>query len=691
MYCKMCGSLLDDTDRFCKACGEKTDFHPSAESPESIERQKEEVVVFNPPFEDNIHHNRFYLVEDEPDAIQEENKEEDQEGFLSGDEIENQKKENLTSENPGRPDRADTGEFQWNVHDFPKSKKTEEAVFNWNPEEGSLLEQKEAMAAAFEEELFREIHDESNRIKESNIDRFFTFSRKNEEFQRLLDQEYEKLNRHSTDSVFSEDNTEKAEKSETDQDVVLENQVAEDHETEGQTDEQQTTKNQTPENSTAEKIMPETDKERDSEPIEDDKEVLEKDKNDEETDGNKEQPQSTPGVQAGHLDEMAKARAAFFGEDLIKDNESIIKKLEPEDSEDEEAVAVVVEAEVEPQTEADDDSEAIDKEEALTVAEAKSAIDEPETLSSAEEQSNNDGAGPPPYLYAGLLGLDDIPQEQFGTEDGGGNKKHRGAQITLIIIAIILAIEISILAIRYFAPESTATKVINDTQTRIINVVTGWFGINGNDSGNPSDEETNPGTEIEEPGENSPSGELGSNLSEPDPVPMADREALIATQLDKNANIQWVGNNDDLGFVEGKNYGLADLNNSKPIENNIWRQKEDEVVYYDQSVVGTIIAFDSQWIDYVNGGSKDVLNLLKKGSKAYENAVGFSKIGKVKENFKVLQIGEIRQGADGFYVWAHEEIQITEKGVTTDKSYNWIYYLEPIDGKLNIVNYFKFK
>ena len=677
MYCKMCGSLLDDTDRFCKACGGKTDFHPPAESPESIERQKEE-VVFNPPIEDNIHHNRFYLVDEKPDAIQEENKEEGLKGSLSGDEIENRKEENITIEKSGGPDRTDTGEFQWNVHDFPKSKQTEEAVFNWNPEGASQLEQKEAFAAAFEEELFREIRDESNRIKESNIDRFFTFSKKNEEFQRLLDREYEKFNRHSADPAFSEGDLEK---SEIDQGVVLENSTAEDQQTEGQMAEDQNTENQNTENQESENKMPE----------------------------NVEKPEQT-----GHLDEMAKARAAFFGGELIQDNESIIKKLEPSESEDGQATIEVDNVDMidttdgnkadsddgdetddakDDMADAADDSDAIDKEDALTdLTEGESEPAPSAALPLAEEQSDANDAGPPPDLYAGLRSLDDIPQEQFGTEDGGGNKKHRGAQIALIIIAIILVIEISILAIRYFAPESTATKVINDTQTRIINVVTGWFGINGNDSGNPSDEETNPGTEIEEPGENSePSGEIGSNLPDPDPVPMADKGALIATQLDKNANIQWVGNNDDLAFVEGKNYGLADLNNSKSIENNIWMQKDDEVVYYDRSVVGTVITFDSQWIDYVNGGSKDVLNLLKKGSKAYENAVGFSKIGKVKESFKVLQIGEIRQGADGFYVWAHEEIQITEKGVTTDKSYNWIYYLEPIDGKLNIVNYFKFK
>ncbi len=51
---------------------------------------------------------------------------------------------------------------------------------------------------------------------------------------------------------------------------------------------------------------------------------------------------------------------------------------------------------------------------------------------------------------------------------------------------------------------------------------------------------------------------------------------------------------------------------------------------------------------------------------------------------------QIRQGANGFYVWVHEEIQITENGTTTEKQYNWIYYLEPVDGQMKIVNYYHF-
>ncbi|HVI39201.1 MAG TPA: hypothetical protein VM577_00950, partial [Anaerovoracaceae bacterium] len=182
-----------------------------------------------------------------------------------------------------------------------------------------------------------------------------------------------------------------------------------------------------------------------------------------------------------------------------------------------------------------------------------------------------------------------------------------------------------------------------------------------------------------------------ANAPAPDPNPTIDKNALISSQMGNNINIQQVKANDALTYRSDRNYGLADINNSKPITNNIWQKPENgDPVYYDKSIVGTIIAFDSQWIDYVNGGSKGVLNLLKKDSKAYQNAANYSRIGKIKETFQLLEIGEIRQGTNGFYVWVHEELQITENRTTADKKYNWIYYLEPVDGKMQIVNYFKF-
>lgn len=282
---------------------------------------------------------------------------------------------------------------------------------------------------------------------------------------------------------------------------------------------------------------------------------------------------------------------------------------------------------------------------------------------------------------------------ETGTETESENKKNRIGIVILIIISIILIFELAILGIRYLAPDSDAAFMINSTQTRLTDTISGWFRISDSDSGKDSsndatienqEKEDTTDTEQQTP-------DLSESTPEPDPAPMADKAALVATQLANNVNIQQVNANETLAYQEGRDYGRADINQSKPIANNIWQTPEGAApVYYDQSIVGTIIAFDSQWIDYVNGSSKNVLSLLKEGSTAYKYAVSYPKIGKVQETFKLLEIGEIRQGDQGFYVWTHEVIQLTEKGQTSEKKYNWIYYLEPVDGKMNIVNYFKF-
>jgi len=177
----------------------------------------------------------------------------------------------------------------------------------------------------------------------------------------------------------------------------------------------------------------------------------------------------------------------------------------------------------------------------------------------------------------------------------------------------------------------------------------------------------------------------------PDPNPMADKDALIATQIGNNVHILEIRANTSLGYEAGRDYGNADLNSSQPITNNIWQAPPDSPpVYYDQAVVGTVIAFDSQWIDYVNAGNQGVLGLMKPESEAYNKSTTYSKLGKIQETFQLLEIGEIRRGQYGFYVWVRESIQITEEGVAEDKSYNWIYYMEPLDGRMLVVDYYPY-
>lgn len=579
MYCRSCGNKLGDMDHYCQVCGTPTGYRePPAAPAETTEIEEE--IVFNPPYE-----NKSHFAEEEPSFETEETPAADEE-------------EDADSTEPQK-----NAEFSWNVHEFPGTKKTEEIVFNWNMEDFNQPEQKGPEATAFEEELFQEIRDESNRIKEQNIDRFFTFSKKNEEFQELLDKEYEKFKMSSEPIDYL-------------------SKIAK----EVPAEEPEPTVGAIPEEieNPAEEEIPEV--------IEIPEEVI-----------ISEETETT--AKSEQILEMARARAQFFGGELIRDNESIKKKLEPNEQAEE---PVIVQAE------------------------------EPEA---PEETSAFTPAVIPVF-----------PVEEEKEEDE--KPKRSVGQILLAVIAIILVVEILILGIRYFAPNSAADDAIGNTQTVIFNTVSGWMdGINdifsgkdsNEDAGKPDDSEKDTDQEEQPPVE----PPADTDTPAPDPNPAADKNALISSQLGNNINIEQVKANEALAYQAGKDYGLADINNSKPITNNIWQTPEKaDPVYYDKSIVGTVIAFDSQWIDYVNGGSKSVLDLLKKDSKAYQNAVNFSKIGKIKETFKLLEIGEIRQGSKGFYVWVHEELQITERGTTADKKYNWIYYLEPIDGKMQIVNYF---
>jgi len=643
MYCRSCGNKLGDMDRFCQVCGTPTGYQEPPAAPAETSEIKEE-IVFNPPYE-----NKSHFAEEEPPFEAEEapaakKEEEDLQEFISEDEIEAHKQEKDTDSS----EPLKNAEFAWNVHEFPGTtgaKKTEEIIFNWNMEDFNQPEEKEPEVKAFEEELFQEIRDESNRIKEQNIDRFFTFSKKNEEFQKLLDKEYEKF-KMSSEPIESAAVPEETQFHE----VTLDTEVPA----------EEPLKEAEP--TVEEVIIPEA------------PEVAAK---------------------SEQVLEMARARAQFFGEELIRDNDSIKKKLEPIEHAEE---PVVEQVEV-PAFEQESKKE---EEHFIEATETEEPIETEEPVETEEEGSNGPErvAAFTPLAIPTFPGVEEKEAEEKEEEteeekETDGKHKRSVGQILLAIIAIILVIEILILGIRYFAPNSAAAEAIGNTQTEIFNTVSGWMGgINDLFSGNDSDEDAvkpddsdkdNAGEE-EQPPVEQPSD---TDTPAPDPNPTADKNALVSSQLGNNRNIEQVKANEALIYQAGKDYGLVDINNSKPITNNIWQTPEKaDPVYYDKSVVGTIIAFDSQWIDYVNGGSKSVLDLLKKDSEAYRKTANFSKIGKIKETFKLLEIGEIRQGSKGFYIWVHEELQITENGTTVNKKYNWVYYLEPVDGKMQIVNYF---
>jgi hypothetical protein len=285
----------------------------------------------------------------------------------------------------------------------------------------------------------------------------------------------------------------------------------------------------------------------------------------------------------------------------------------------------------------------------------------------------------------------DYSVSTYEPEDKPKKKGRIFLVMILAIIAIIVVVEAGILGIKYFLPDSQAAAIIVDFQKDLSKGIDNIFGgnVDVDDLNNPTED---PATS--EGGVTNPDG-TGDGTQTPvvtaDPIPMVDKTAMVASQLTNNVNIKEIKYSDAFKYSPNITYKDSDIATSQPIANNIWyKDKDDKAFYYEQSAVASIIKFDSLWIDYVNSGNEDAIDLTKEDTEARENVLGFNRSSGLTEEFLLLEIGEIRQSTNYLYVWTHERIKVTESGKSVTKDYKWIYQLEPVDKKLLIVNYFRY-
>jgi len=372
------------------------------------------------------------------------------------------------------------------------------------------------------------------------------------------------------------------------------------------------------------------------------------------------------------MTEMEKAREEYF------------KMLDQELS----GVQVKVEVEVKPNTTVERHTTILDSRD-VAAAEAEDNV--VETTAEVEVPAPEVPAEEPKAAEPEEEIVWPLDPSQYEEEEERGGFFSVLGKILLAVIALVIALEIGALAILYFAPDSAMAGKVYVVQEKVLGFMDSLK--NGDDGeDDPVIDDQTQADQEGEAGQEEPNGEAGTADPVTDTAPMTDKTALIQTQIGKNKNIKSITANDALTYKSGANYGIEDLNDSKPIENNLWYTKEDGTpVYYDQEVVGALIAFNSQWVDYVNEGDKAALDLTKEGSDAYNQAVNFSKAGKVKEEFVSVQIGEIRQGQNGFYLWAAEEIKLTENGETKTANYKWVYCMEPVGKEMKITDYISVK
>ncbi|MCL1808453.1 MAG: hypothetical protein FWG42_01645 [Clostridiales bacterium] len=622
------------------------------------------------------------------------------------------------------PFRSDP-EFVWNLHEFPEHKKTEDIDFSWaqsrpkneitefeqeaEAKQEAEIKQKAEIKQEAEGYLFKtpeplkyEVPEivlgppqyEMPEIKlepwqDSKIDRFYTFNKKNEEFQKLLDKEYERVK----NKEFSEP-AEEPEPEQAQQPAPM--------------PEHKPQPTPMPEHKPQPAPMPEF------------------------------EPQPAPMLEF----EPEQAQLDTQAEDsLIYDNDTLSKRFDTREFNKDlievalEKAGIIIDKEYEISQErdaykSDFKPRFIEESHELELMPEPEPKPEPDLRPEPELRTGRPEPGrEPSSIITDILPLAD-PQKQEAfkaleklwdaeersarekksvrkteksekaeyfkgaeqtegesvKEEGGSESKRDPKKILLTVLLIVFSLEVAALGLKYFAPNSIGAAFVNSKLSFAVTWFDSFF------HKEPLDETGSEDLGILE-GEDEDDGDGDGDAEDMPAAPIREPEAnkafLIASQLYVNRNIEAVGADDDLKFNSENTYSEPGVAASKPIEDNIWRMEDGNAVYYDQAVVASLISFNSKWIDYVNSGDETILGLVKEGGQAEKSILDFKRGSGVKKAFKLLQIGELRQSGDTFFIWTREVIEDTVNGKTTENTYNWVYQMEAAGDKMQVVGYFR--
>jgi hypothetical protein len=588
MYCNNCGKFLLESDKFCSNCGTRVFLNeqsiekvgpPEGFKPDTFENQTPKPT---PPLE-NIKWN----IEDFP-----------------GHDV--KKTEEIN--------------FDWgNTSDFKKPEATaEEIALNPAPKADTSVPTDGGFIAAIEEiiiqgkDLEEEIFAEASLVesipaagdlhkRNKIVDKFYTFNKKNEEFQKLLDREYEKIKEGTSDGLdeqaFRDSVSEINQKSNgtwsefNPTEHIAEMALARERFFGPAVDPfKDTKKEETP------FVVPETSNLPGEEPLPEDNILpdLEICKDE----------QTLPANVEAACAPIEPETAQPFTTPL--DNHVI-----PEDFEDPKPEAEAMLAE-EPQSEVEtsiveepeQEAEALKPEELEPKDEApKPEEPEGEASASKPEESEDESSAPKPV--DDVLSIRD-KWIKYEEEEDEEDEHHSGGKVGKFIIGfliLLLLTQMALLGVKLVAPESAVAQFVDDKVQQVIQFFQG-------------------------------SDNTSHALVIDRNVAAENKTGLIQMQVDKNYNdkINTIKYNEELHMNTAMQYSDESLNNSTVLQNNKWYTKNDgSIVYYDEQAVGAVISYES----------------------AKKLAEG--------ESFETLEIGEVRISNENLYVWVAEEITPGER------------------------------
>lgn len=665
MYCKKCGKRLADGDKFCGNCGTKIDV-----SEINIGFAEDE-----PKPKKNFDFGAFNW---DLDGYPDEDKAKTEDVDFNWNTVLEEKKRKDIEEKSFTETIMTENELFDRIQNEDNAKDASEISFNWELGSTTRVEKAdrfESIIPKVEEkaelDIPVEVSEDHEEVKDlvdidealaagiaaassprKSIDKFYTFNQKNEEFQALLDQEYERLrNRIREDSEAeaiiankeekleqaratwskepleepveeAEETVEVTEETEAPVEVAVESEVeateVEEAEAEAVNDTENTEEAQDTEVETEE--APETE-ETD---VETESEFEEVEETEEATEEDEEAVQEVeePAIQE---------EACACETEVACDISEVACDISNEDSE--EACVVEAQAQVEEIAKVDE-AETEDEHDDTEEAEAEETPSEPESGNppsdeeEKEEETRGDEDSKETKLhYSDIFANDDVHDSDSGNEQKTGRWKI----IVLDIIIVILAIAVICSGILVFAKGSAPANKISQG----ISWVTEKF--SGSSDKSKDDKKS------EEKVEKAKS-----------------MEDVVAEAKKNYVNIGKVQYDSKLKFDTSKDYGISELKNAKNFKDGEFSDGK----LLSEAIVNLSLGYYSGLTDKVNSGSDDVLRLINEDSELYGHVKAIAE-GNEEQQIKNIKIGEIKNSGSNYYVI----LQITEgKANSSDTS-----------------------
>lgn len=645
MYCKKCGKRLADGDKFCGNCGTKIDV-----SEINIGFAEEE-----PKPKKNFDFGAFNW---DLDGYPDEDKAKTEDVDFNWNTVLEEKKRKDIEEKSFTETIMTENELFDRIQSEDNAKDASEISFNWELGSTTRVEKAdrfESIIPKVEEkaelEIPVEVSEEHEEVKDlvdidealaaglaaassprRSIDKFYTFNQKNEEFQALLDQEYERLrNRIREDSEAEAIIANKEEKLEqaraTWSKEALEEPVEETEETVEVAEETETPVKAAVE---AEVEVAEAEAVNDAEDTEEaqDTEV---------------ETEEAPETEEADVEPESEFEEVEEIEEATEEDEETVQEAEEpavqevacdisnEDSE--EACVVEAQAQVEEVTKAEE-AETEDAHDDTEEAEAEETPSEPESGNppsdeeEKEEETRGDEDSKETKLhYSDIFANDDVHDSDSRDEQKTGRWKI----IVLDIIIVILAIAVICSGILVFAKGSAPANKISQG----ISWVTEKF--SGSSDKSKDDKKS------EEKAEKAKS-----------------MEDVVAEAKKNYVNIGKVQYDSKLKFDTSKDYGISELKNAKNFKDGEFSDGK----LLSEAIVNLSLGYYSGLTDKVNSGSDDVLRLINEDSELYGHVKAIAE-GNEEQQIKNIKIGEIKNSGSNYYVI----LQITEgKANSSDTS-----------------------